>query len=80
MHPKRIANPSEKRPKQPNRDMDKLVRMCWDQGWWCERAGNNHVKCYDPDGDGMVPIPSTPSGSRTYANKLAALRRRGLKG
>lgn len=58
--------------------MDELVKKCWDQGWWCERGGNKHVKCYPPDDHAMVPIPSTPSGSRTYRNKLAALRRSGL--
>lgn len=80
MHPKREANPDAKRPKQPNKDMDKLVRMCWEQGWWCERAGNKHIKCWPPNDLAMVPIPSTPSGSRTYANKLSALRRQGLNG
>jgi hypothetical protein len=58
--------------------MDSLIAKCWEQGWWCERAGNNHVKCYSIDGAAMIPIPSTPSGSRTYDNKLAALKRHGL--
>lgn len=79
MHPKRIANPAVKRPKLPNKDMDRLVMLAWTQGWWCERAGNQHVKCYPPNDRHMVPIPSTPSGSRTGANKLSALRRSGLK-
>jgi hypothetical protein len=59
--------------------MDSLVRKCWAQGWWCIRAGNKHAKCYPPNDQRMVPIPATPSGSRTYANKLAALKRAGLK-
>lgn len=79
VHPKREAKPDAKRPKQPNKDMDKLVRMCWKQGWWCERAGNKHVKCWPPGDAAMVPIPSTPSGSRTYTNKLSALKRSGLR-
>jgi hypothetical protein len=58
--------------------MDKLVRLCWEQGWWCLRAGNKHIKCWPPNDAAMIPIPSTPSGSRTYINKLAALRRSGL--
>ena len=79
MHPKRLANPNATRPKVPNKDMDSLVRLCWDQGWWCERAGNQHIKCFPPSDKAMTPIPSTPSGSRSYANKLSALRRSGLK-
>jgi hypothetical protein len=79
VHPKRVANPDAKRPKLPRKDMDKLVRLCWEQDWWCERARNNYVKCWPPNDAGMVPIPSTPSGSRTYQNKLSALKRRGLK-
>jgi hypothetical protein len=79
MHHKRVGNPNARHPKLANREMDELVRMCWKQGWWCERTSSSHVKCWPPNGGGMVPIPSTPSGSRTYANKLAALKRRGLK-
>lgn len=78
VHPKREANPDAKRPKLPDKDMDRLVGLCWEQGWWCERAGNKHVKCWPPNDAAMVPIPSTPSGSRTYKNKLSALKRRGL--
>jgi hypothetical protein len=79
MHPKREANPDAKRPKLQRKDMDELVRLCWEQGWWCQRAGNKHVKCWPPNDADMVPIPSTPSGSRTRQNKLSALKRRGLK-
>jgi hypothetical protein len=78
LHPKRQENPNKKRPKLRNRDMDALVRLAWDAGWWCERGGNNHIKCYPPNDSRMVPVPSTPSGSRTAANVLAALRRGGL--
>jgi hypothetical protein len=80
VHPKREANPDAKRPKPRDRDMDRLVKMCWTQGWWCERGGTNHIKCYPPTDEGMVSVPSIPSGSRTYANLRSALRRRGLKG
>ena len=79
VHHKRAADPNAKRPKVKNKRMDELIRKCWEQGWWCERGGKNHVKCYPPNDQGMVPVPSTPSGSRTYANKLAALKRRGLR-
>jgi hypothetical protein len=80
MHPRRLQNPSAKRPKVSNRDMDALVAAAWKQGWWCERGGNNHVKCYPPDGSRMIPIPSTPSNPRrARKNKTAALQRAGLK-
>ncbi len=79
MHPKRAADPHARRPKLPNKEMDELVARAWAQGWWCERAGNKHIKCYPPNDMRMVPIPSTPSGSRTRANKLSALKRSGLK-
>jgi hypothetical protein len=78
MHPKRLEKPDAKCPSLPNKDMKKLVRACWDAGWWCERAGNKHIKCWPPNDKGMVPIPSTPSGSRTYQNKVSALKRHGL--
>jgi len=58
--------------------MRKLVKMCWDQGWWCVQGGNNHTKCYPPSGANMISVPSTPSGHNTYANKLAAMVRAGL--
>jgi hypothetical protein len=79
MHPKRAANPDAKRPRVRNREMDALIALAWEAGWWCERGGRNHVKCFPPNNSRMVPIPSTPSGSRTAANKLAALRRGGLE-
>jgi hypothetical protein len=78
MHAKRAANPAAKRTKLSDRDMDQLVALVWAQGWWCERAGNQHMKCYPPNDKRMVPIPSTPSSSRTRANKLSALKRSGL--
>jgi hypothetical protein len=61
------------------REMDKLVHMCWDQGWWCERGKKNYVRVFCPDGQGTTSIPSTPSGPRTYINKLEALKRLGLQ-
>jgi hypothetical protein len=56
VHPRRLDNPTAKRPKVSNRDMDTLVRAAWEQGWWCVEGGRNYVKCYpigwqpdDPD-------------------------------
>jgi hypothetical protein len=79
MHPKRADKPNAKRPRVSDRDMDKLVEACWMHGWWCVEGGKHHVKCYPPNDERMVIIPSTPSGSRTLQNKKAALRRSGLK-
>lgn len=78
-HPKRLENPSAKRPKVTNRDMDSLIVAAWEQGWWCVEGGRNYIKCYPPDGSRMIPIQSTPSNPRrARANKKAALRRAGL--
>jgi transcriptional regulator with XRE-family HTH domain len=80
IHPKRLENPTAKRPEVSNHDMDTLVATAWKQGWWCERGASNYVKCYPPDGSRMIPIQSTPSNPRrARANKTAALRRAGLE-
>lgn len=78
MHAKRIADPTCKRPRCSNREMDKLIRICWDLGCWCTRGGNNHIKVYDPWGNGVVSVPSTPSGSRTPENVRTRLKSNGL--
>jgi len=60
--------------------MDELVAAAWEQGWWCQRGGQNYVKVYSPDGTWMTSIQSTPSNPRrARANKLAAMRRAGLR-
>lgn len=79
LHPDRKADPDGKRPKLPNAEMDELVKMAWDAGACCKRAGNNHIKVFPVDGSRMIPIPSTPSDPRrTYKNKLRALQRAGI--
>lgn len=78
MHPKRRKNPKAKRPKVKVKELDELVEAAWEAGWWCERAGNKHVKCYPPSDSRMVPVPSTPSDWRTVRNKRSQLRRSGL--
>lgn len=76
----RIEHPSAKRPKVTNREMDVLLATVWGQGWWCVRGGNNHVKCYPPDGTRIVTIPCTPSNrGRTAMNKKKALQRKGAR-
>lgn len=78
-HPKREANPKAKRPKAVDDKMDELVKLAWDAGAYCERAGNNHIKVWPVDGSRMIPIPSTPSKpTSTYRNKLRALQRAGI--
>jgi hypothetical protein len=78
VHPRRLANPKATRPKVSHREIDRLVALAWKQGWWCERTRNNYIKCYPPNDQRMIVLASTPSGSRTPANNLAALKRSGL--
>ena len=78
MHPKRKQNPQAKRPRVKEKELDAMVAAAWAAGWWCERGGNKHVKCYPPDDHRMVPVPGTPSDWRTIKNKRAQLRRSGL--
>lgn len=78
LHPKRRKQPRARRPKVPNKDLNKLVKAAWEQGWWCERGKKNHVKCMAPTGGWVVDVPSTPSSQRTVRNKRAQFRRYGL--
>ena len=77
-HRKRLDHPGATRPSVRNSDLDLMIGAAWAAGWWCERAGNNHVKCYPPDGGRMIPVPSTPSDWRTISNKRGHFRRAGL--
>lgn len=79
LHPKRLANPKAKCPRHRIDGYRELIEAAWVAGWWCERGGNQHIKCYPPNNLRMVPIPSTPSGSRTLANKRSEFRRSGLE-
>jgi hypothetical protein len=78
MHPKRLENPTAKRPTVKNTHLDELVALAWEAGWWCVRGGNKHVKCYPPDGGRMISVASTPSDYRTYKNTKSKFRRGGL--
>jgi hypothetical protein len=78
MHPKRQADPKAKRPKVVDNDLDSLVEAAWEAGAHCVGGGKNHVKVYPADMSRMIPIPSTPSGNKTYRNKRQALRRAGI--
>lgn len=74
----RKGDPGAKRPTLSNKDMDHLVKCAWNASAACIRGGNQHVKIYPADGSAMIPIPATPSGSRTYKNKCKALNRAGI--
>lgn len=77
MHPKRDENPDAKRPKVSNRDLDDMIVLAWDAGWWGRQAGS-YAMMYSPDLVYMVKVPSTPSDHRTVRNKRAQFRRAGL--
>lgn len=78
MHRKRTENPDAKRPKHPRKEYDPLIAAAWDAGWWAERSSKNYIILFPPDGGRFVPVPSTPSGTRTLRNVRAQLRKRGL--
>jgi hypothetical protein len=78
LHEKRKADPSARRPKLADGDMDSLVEAAWRAGAHCELGGNGHMKVYPLDGSRLVTIPATPSDHRTYQNKRSALRRAGI--
>lgn len=78
LHPKRVANPAAKCPRHGRKDYRRLIQAAWDAGWWCERGSDGYIKCWPPDAKRMVPIPATPSGTRTIDNKRAQFKRSGL--
>lgn len=78
LHPKRLGDENGKCPKHGRAGYRELIELAWAAGWWCERANTNYIKCYPPDNKRMVVVPSTPSGTRTLANKRAQFRRSGL--
>lgn len=78
MHPKRLANPSQQRPKCPDKDHDAYVRLAWEAGWWCERGKKNYIYCYPENDQRVVKVSSTPSENRSIRNTRAAFRRSGL--
>ncbi len=78
MHPKRSENPNAKRPKLKNRELDAMVKVAWDEGWWCRRTGSGHVQCYPPNDDKSVTVPGTPSDHHSVKNTRKFFRLRGL--
>lgn len=79
MHPKRKANPTAKRPKVKDKQLDAMVAKAWAEGWWCRPTGSGHVFCYPPDGGRMVDVANTPSDRRTVPNTRSYFRRSGLE-
>lgn len=78
LHPERIKNKNKRCPKHPDKDWRPLVQAAWDAGWWCFR-GKKYIFCYSTDEKKtIVKIPMTPSGARTYKNKVMDLRAGGL--
>jgi hypothetical protein len=78
LHPKRIANPNAKCPNHPDKDLRKLVKAAWKQGWWCERR-RKYVYCYAVDeARTIVKAPMTPSDWRTYRNVTRNFEAAGL--
>ena len=56
-----------------------MVEKAWEAGWWVEEGRKKHIKCYSPDGKGIVVLPSTPSDHRGIKNARSLLRQHGLK-
>lgn len=61
-----------------HKDIRKLTKKLRKQGWQIEEA-RKHIKCWAPDGETMVTIPSTPSDHRAIKNAKAQLRRSGAR-
>jgi hypothetical protein len=78
-HSKRLAKPKAPCPKHPKKDWQALVSKMWAAGWWIERGGSNYLKCYPPDDQRMISLPSTPSSPYTLGRKTAQARRSGLE-
>jgi hypothetical protein len=79
MHPKRLEHPDAKPPKAGAPAIRLLVSKAWDAGWWCERAGSGHIKCYPIDqSKPMVVMSSSPSDHRGIKNIRRYLRQSGL--
>jgi hypothetical protein len=67
-----------KRPKAPDKDIDKYVKKAWDAGWRCVLRRSNYIQCYPPDGGEPVTVKCTPSEGRYLKNLRGAFKRAGL--
>lgn len=73
-----MTDPTPRRPRAREKDLDKLVKQAWDAGWRCERRKSNYISCYPPDGGAPVVVKCTPSGSHYLRNIRQMFRRAGL--
>lgn len=78
MHPERLKNPNATCPRHPRKEYRLLVEAAWEAGWWCWRDKNNYIRCRDPEGQGTIPVPSTPSKQGTLNVKKRQFQRFGL--
>lgn len=78
MHPKRLENPTAKRPRAKNKENDALVQAAWDAGWWCEMVKKGYIHAKSPDGKTMVVIESTPGDHHSVSNTRSRLKRAGV--
>jgi len=60
------------------KDMKQLVKKARAQGWEVTPTRNGHIRFRSPDGH-LIFGASTPSEYRGMKNKIADLRRAGLK-
>lgn len=84
MHAKREENPGKKCPSVKDPQLSAMIEAAWAAGWWCEKASNGHVQCYQwPVGGGgrgvIITVANTPSDHRTIPNTRSYFRRAGLQ-
>lgn len=79
LHPSRKKNPQAKCPTVKQKDLKAMIAVAWKAGWWCEASPGGHVKCYSPNVQHIIWVPSTPSDRRTIPNKRSQFKRAGLK-
>ena len=78
MHPKRLANPTAKRPKASDDETDELIEKAWADGWWCVK-NRRHIKCFPADPTQLMVVASaTPSDHRSAKNARSSFRKSGL--
>ncbi len=61
-----------------HKEIKALVRTIEGVEGWRVVRGGKHYKALSPDGKRMVPLPLTPSCSRSMKNTVADLRRIGF--
>ena len=82
-HPRRTEYPRASCPRVKDDQLQDMIEKAWEADWWCEKAENGHVQCYEwPITDGtrgrIVTVANTPSDHRTVPNTRSTFRRAGL--